>query len=126
MPLCALAQSTMTDEQVMQFVVEENQSGTSQAQIVTKLMQNGVDIDQIRRVRQKYERLAKNKGLGTVGANEGTSDTRLRSNNGKNRRSNASQTDVSDGTQPSYRLKDTRDNGMAGLKFTTRPTRTGL
>lgn len=114
MPLCALAQSTMTDEQVMQFVVEENQSGTSQAQIVTKLMQNGVDIDQIRRVRQKYERLAKNKGLGTVGANEGTSDTRLRSNNGKNRRSNASQTDVSDGTQPSYRLKDTRDNGMAG------------
>lgn len=113
MPLCALAQSTMTDEQVMQFVVEENQSGTSQAQIVTKLMQNGVDIDQIRRVRQKYERLAKNKGLGTVGANEGTSDTRLRSNNGKNRRSNASQTDVSDGTQPSYRLKDTRDNGMA-------------
>lgn len=59
MPLCALAQSTMTDEQVMQFVVEENQSGTSQAQIVTKLMQNGVDIDQIRRVRQKYERLAK-------------------------------------------------------------------
>ena len=114
MPLCALAQSTMTDEQVMQFVVKENQSGTSQAQIVTKLMQNGVDIDQIRRVRQKYERLAKNKGLGTVGANEGTSDTRLRSNNGKNRRSNASQTDVSDGTQPSYRLKDTRDNGMAG------------
>ena len=114
MPLCALAQSTMTDEQVMQFVVEENQSGTSQAQIVTKLMQNGVDIDQIRRVRQKYERLAKNKGLGTVGANEGTSDTRLRSNNGKNRRSNASQTDVSDGTQPSYRLKDTRDKGMAG------------
>lgn len=113
-PLCALAQSTMTDEQVMQFVVKENQSGTSQAQIVTKLMQNGVDIDQIRRVRQKYERLAKNKGLGTVGANEGTSDTRLRSNNGKNRRSNASQTDVSDGTQPSYRLKDTRDNGMAG------------
>ena len=35
------AQSSMTDDQVMQFVVKEHNAGTSQAQIVTKLMQRG-------------------------------------------------------------------------------------
>lgn len=52
--LCTLgvaAQSSMTDNQVMQFVVKEHEAGTSNAQIVTKLMQRGVDITQIRRVR---------------------------------------------------------------------------
>lgn len=55
---------SMTDEQVLQFVAVEYQKGTSQAQIVTKLMQKGVDINQIRRVKQKYERQANNGGLG--------------------------------------------------------------
>ena len=46
MTMGSMAQSAMTDEQVLQYVVEEHQSGTSQAQIVTKLMQRGVDIEQ--------------------------------------------------------------------------------
>ena len=54
-PLGIMAQSSMTDNQVMEFVMKEHEAGTSQAQIVTKLMQRGVDIQQIRRVRQKYE-----------------------------------------------------------------------
>ena len=54
MPLAAVAQS-MTDDQVMAFVAKEHAAGTSNAQIVTKLMQRGVDISQIRRVRTKYE-----------------------------------------------------------------------
>lgn len=52
-------QSSMTDTQVMEFVVKEQGKGTSQAQIVTKLMQNGVDISQIRRVRNTYEKMKK-------------------------------------------------------------------
>ena len=60
------AQSSMTDDQVMQFVVKEHNAGTSQAQIVTKLMQRGVNITQIRRVRDKYERQIQNKGMGVV------------------------------------------------------------
>lgn len=55
MSVCIKAQSSMTDNQVMAFVVKEHEAGTSQAQIVTKLMQRGVDIQQIRRVRRKYE-----------------------------------------------------------------------
>ena len=50
-PLGIMAQSSMTDNQVMEFVMKEHEAGTSQAQIVTKLMQRGVDIQQIRRVR---------------------------------------------------------------------------
>ena len=77
---------SMTDEQVMQYVVAEYQKGTSQSQIVTKLMQKGVDINQIRRVRQKYERQAQNGGLGIKDiTGEQTSDNRLRTNNGNDK-----------------------------------------
>ena len=75
---------SMTDEQVLQFVAVEYQKGTSQAQIVTKLMQKGVDINQIRRVKQKYERQANNGGLGVKDiTGEQTSNNRLRKNNGQ-------------------------------------------
>ena len=75
---------SMTDEQVLQFVAVEYQKGTSQAQIVTKLMQKGVDINQIRRVKQKYERQANNGGLGVKDiTGEQISTDRLRKNNGQ-------------------------------------------
>lgn len=108
MAIGSMAQSAMTDEQVLQYVVEEHQSGTSQAQIVTKLMQRGVDIEQIRRVKQKYERLAKSQGLGAISTGEKKSDSRLRTNNTKNKK-----TKVKDETEdeflPTYRLTDGRE-----------------
>ena len=77
---------SMSDEQVMQFVVTEYNNGTSQSQIVTKLMQKGVDINQIRRVRQKYERQVKNGGLGIKDiTGEQAADNRMRTNNGKDK-----------------------------------------
>ena len=85
-PLMAVAQSTMTDSQVISFIMKERESGTSQAQIVTKLMQRGVDIQQIRRVKKKYERESKQGGLGVVsGDTDGSDKSRLRANNGKTR-----------------------------------------
>ncbi len=60
--LGTFAQSGMTDEQVMQFVVKEYERGTSQTQIVTKLMQRGVDINQIRRVKNTYDRMKNKQG----------------------------------------------------------------
>lgn len=79
-PLGIMAQSSMTDNQVMEFVMKEHEAGTSQAQIVTKLMQRGVDIQQIRRVRQKYEGMAKD-GNGAKGSAAST-NSRMRKNNG--------------------------------------------
>ena len=102
LPLGAAAQSSMTDEQIVKFVMQENAAGTSQAQIVTKLMQKGVDIDQIRRVKKKYERMAKNQGLGmTTDAEEGTSNNRLRGNTTKDKA-------ITDKVTPQYRVKDGR------------------
>ena len=73
------AQSGMTDSQVMDFVVKEQKRGTSQQQIVTKLMQSGVDISQIRRVRNMYERMKTGSGSAT-GSADASSDRTRRNN----------------------------------------------
>ena len=79
------AQSSMSDEQILKFVMKEQRAGSSQQEIVTKLIQKGVSIDQIRQVRKKYERMQKNQGLGTVNDKDMTDDemidARLRRNN---------------------------------------------
>ena len=72
----------MTDTQVMDFVQKEHKKGTPQAQIVTKLMQSGVDISQIRRVRNIYEKMQKgNAAFGA--AKDGATMDRSRTNNGQ-------------------------------------------
>ena len=78
----ALAQS-MSDSQVAEFIKREVQAGTSQSQIVTKLVQRGVNVDQIRRVRAQYDRQIKNKGLtGAADAAVEETGSRLRSEKG--------------------------------------------
>ena len=78
------AQSSMSDEQVMKMILKEQKAGTSQSQIVTKLIQNGVDISQIRRLKAKYERYKDNKGMGNLtDENLPQTDDRLRKNNAK-------------------------------------------
>ena len=95
----AMAQSSsMTDDQVMSFVVKEHNSGTSNSQIVTKLMQRGVDISQIRRVRARYEREAKQGGLENVSGKASATPSRLRANNGKTREDYAKNTNPNTST----------------------------
>lgn len=53
--ICIGCFAQMSDSQVMQFYQKEHKAGTSNGQIVTKLMQRGVQIDQIRRVRDQYQ-----------------------------------------------------------------------
>lgn len=113
LPCYATAQSSMTDEQILKFVMKENAEGTSQAQIVTKLMQKGVTIEQIRRVKDKYERQAKNKGLGTVSSKDTEEDNgRQRKNNGKK----GSSKNDDDEESPQYRIKDTREKKKSKSK----------
>ncbi len=78
--------SSMTDDQVMRYVVKEHDKGTSNAQIVTKLMQQGVEISQIRRVRNKYEWQDKARRHFRYFRRSARKDVRrLRTNNGKTR-----------------------------------------
>lgn len=78
-----MAQSSMTDSQVIDFVMKEQKAGSSQSQIETKLMQKGVDIQQLRRIKNQYDHQLKGSGLGVI-ADEAFSkaDARMRHNNG--------------------------------------------
>ena len=106
-PLLATAQSSMTDDQLMQFVIKQHNAGTSQQQIVTKLMQRGVDIQQIRRVKAKYERQIKQSGLGNVADKAvGDAETRMRQNNGKTKDSNTPEITTSKDAGTSYHIQD--------------------
>lgn len=85
--LSLMAQSTMTDSQVAQFIQREMKAGSSQSQIVTKLMQRGVKIDQIRRVRAQYQKQQQDQSMGSVNNNQ-PSTNRLRNNNSEERDEN--------------------------------------
>ena len=49
----AVAQ-TMSYQQVMQFIASEQEKGTSQNVIATKLLQKGVTPEQLRKIKAKY------------------------------------------------------------------------
>ena len=75
-----LAQTTgMTDNEVYEFIVKEKDKGTSQQQIAVKLVQRGVQMEQIKRVRDKY---LKESQSDLPNVRSVTGQDRLRKNNG--------------------------------------------
>lgn len=70
----------MSDGQVADFIAREARSGSSQAQIVTKLMQKGVQIDQIRRVRNQYDKQRSESGMEANAAGSMGGSDRMRQN----------------------------------------------
>ena len=82
MTLSLMAQG-MTDSQVAQFIQREMKAGTSQSQIATKLMQRGVKIDQIRRVRKQFEQQQQSKSMGSYDEDAQSNKSRMRKNNGE-------------------------------------------
>ena len=103
------AQSSMTDEQVIKFVMKEQKAGSSQQEIAVKLVQKGVTTEQIKRVQNKVERLKKNQGLGTVEDKTLGEDGRQRKNNGDPRRQK-------DDNQSTQKLKDKNPRRIAALE----------
>ncbi len=100
--LTVSAQSSMTDTQVMEYVMKEQAAGTSQSQIVTKLMQKGVTIDQIRRIKSKYQREQGNTSLGAKNLTKDAKADRLRTANGDKKE------DTDKNSVSKYRKKDGR------------------
>ena len=101
------AQSGMTDNQVMDYVIEQNAKGVSRQQIVTQLMQRGVTMEQLQRLRKKYERQMKSGALGAEDITAGSKDVkkRMREANGEKRQ------DIIDKEKRNvspYRVKDGR------------------
>ena len=76
-------QSSMTDNQIKDYVIEQNARGVSRQQIVAELMQRGVTIDQIRRIQNKYKDQIQDETLDVEEATQLKS--RLRKANGEKR-----------------------------------------
>lgn len=73
----------MSDAQVMRYIQREAKAGTSQSQIAVKLMQRGVDMKQLQRVRQQVnasQGSSKSSSTASGGSVDGSS--RLRKSNG--------------------------------------------
>ena len=78
----AIAQSSMSDDQVLQFMMRENARGTSRSEIVTSLIERGVQIDQIRRIRDKYDKQQSGVAVGARNITGESANDRLRKPNG--------------------------------------------
>ena len=87
--MATMAQSSMTDDEVIKFVIKEQKAGTSQQEIAVKLMEHGVTPEQIKRVQKKAERLKKEQGLGAVAGKNSDDENqgRRRRNNGQDKTS---------------------------------------
>lgn len=87
LPVGVWAQSSMTDNQIMEYIISENAKGASRSQIVTHLMERGVTVDRIRKIRAAYEKQKKGDVVGArnISGLSQEQQTRLRKNNGKNR-----------------------------------------
>ena len=112
LPVAGMAQS-MSDDQVMSYIAKEHTAGKGNAQIVTQLMQRGVNIQQIRRVRDKYQKqMSQNTSHSYGSAGDPTGSSRMRTNNGKKRTSdNESADSGSDlSAYSNYRISSDRDS----------------
>ena len=107
--------SSMTDDEVLNYIMKEYENGSTQQEIVTDLMKKGVNIEQIRRVRTKYERVKSNQGLGAVSSTtDETGQNRLRGSNTTSTKTGttgktSTVTDKERATTSQFRIKDTRE-----------------
>ena len=69
----AIAQS-MSDSQIISFIQKEQKKGTSQSQIVTKLMQKGVSVSRLQKLRRTYQGMGKS-SMGGARSSEVTEDS---------------------------------------------------
>lgn len=83
--LQAFAQAGMTDSQVIQFMMKEQERGTNRSEIVTKLIEKGVPIDQIRRIQKKYEKQQNGSVVGAKDISGVDKKKRTRTYNGEER-----------------------------------------
>lgn len=101
--VCNTASAQMSDDQLMDFIQNEVKAGTTQSQIVTKLIQRGVKIDQIRRIRSQYQNQLRKRGLsGSADAAVEEVNARMRSNNSE---ASHDLTSAKEGTQTQVALE---------------------
>lgn len=73
----AIAQ-TMTDEQVMNFIIAEQEKGANQQAIATKLIKKGVSVERLRKIKEKYEAQKEQLGASDLLGTSSVKTTRVR------------------------------------------------
>lgn len=114
-PQIVFAQS-MSDDKVIQFVLEQQEKGKNQQEIVSQLLKKGVTAEQLRRVRKKYE--AQQEQLGAVdltGKDANKSQSRLRDERQKNTLDEQRRRSMIVKSQYEELNKGTRDEQLQGL-----------
>ena len=81
----AIAQS-MSDSQIISFIQKEQKKGTSQAQIVTKLMQKGVSVTRLQKLRRTYQNMGKSSMAPTRSSEVAEDSDRSRNANASSQR----------------------------------------
>ena len=111
------AQAGMTDSQVVQFIERETKMGTQQSQIVTKLVQRGVKVDQIRRVRNMMSKSTQKSAT----SDNSEPDSRLRTEEGSDFKDvTLSNTDTESSMTQS--ASDNLENVMSDVDLTSTAT----
>ena len=108
-PMTSMAQA-MSDAQVAQYITKEHAMGTSNTQIVTKLIQKGVNIQQIRRVRKQFEKMQNESSLGSNTSQVTNKSHRLRVNNGNTREDYGKGIKEEADKQSNYRVAPLKDS----------------
>ena len=78
--LTAFGQS-MTDQQVIQYAIQQKKAGKAEADIASELLKNGATMEQVQRLRQQYSRKLNEQGVGSTVDNAVNKASRMRVNN---------------------------------------------
>ena len=98
--MSAMAQSSMTDDQVLKYLVTETQKGTSQQKMAAELLKKGVTTTQLQRVRKKAEKLREEAGKAS----------KKDSKSQKNAKKKSKKKGAADGTNEDELLMDAAEN----------------
>lgn len=69
---------SMTDEQIVNFVLTEQEKGSSEQVIASKLLRKGVTVERMRRIKQKYDAEQQQPGAVDLTGKSTVTDTRSR------------------------------------------------
>ena len=74
--LTAMAQTSMTDDQILKYLATESQKGTSEQKMAAELIKKGVTPTQLQRVRKKAEKLKAEATSGNTSRKKGNTKQR--------------------------------------------------
>lgn len=72
---------SMTDTQILQYVMQQKKLGKSESDIAKELLKNGATLEQIQKLRQKYAKQLEQTSTGSVTNKAGNDASRMRQNN---------------------------------------------